>query len=674
MIDILKKHISKIESAVALLLAVIIFSASSQETVRMIFTKFSYTGESALSETEISASGDLSDYILVQESENTRLYYNEDTASLCVTDTVSNSAYYTNPSDDPDFSGYIDAELSDELIIKYRYENNIISIGSRNKRVTHTYSGQSKETNGVSVDYEFPLSDGTKLPVRTSYYIENGTLFAVVDKIEIPKDCECDIISVSLLKGLGATPLGTDNIFLLPDGSGGKLSLDTEYGTTDMSVSVYGKDPSLIPGSNSISILPVFAKKTGEKSVFALALSGDAQMSVSAKRNEKAELSYIYPTFDITSVYRKAIDGNLLYKGSENIYQGEIKVAYRFLDGVNANIDSMAQVCREELYRYGDLFYAKRLEQDKPSLTLCFDGEELNYKDVKDALDRLCKAGVNKLNVIYKNSLDGVKPMLRLGGKEELNELYDFCNEMGISLHLEYDIDSHISSGRVQDIFGHSSQNHTADSFNKSIDELYDSYSYLNSLYLENLGNQLYSNNDYNNLISRQQMKEDITDYIRKLSVDRQIAIAGGNIYTVKNSVIIFGIPDDCYYSAEGYTNLPFVQTVLHGQLNYSLSPIKISGNFGDKILKAMEYGTMPSFYITDNYQEEIDAIATCYLNSCNMLEEILDKSLESNEEVTENLRCSTFEDGKKMYVNYGEEDIIWENKTILSKSVLLAE
>ncbi len=674
MIDIIKKHISKIESAVALLLAIIIFSASSQETVRMIFTQFSYTGEKSLSKTEISANGDLSDYLLVQESENTRLYYNEDTTSLCVTDSVSNSAYYTNPSDDPAFSGYIDAELSDEIIITYRYENNIISIGSRNNRVTHTYLGQSKESGGISVEYEFPLSGGTKLPIRTSYYIENGTLFAVVDKIEIPDDCECDIISISLLKGLGSATLKAEDFFLLPDGSGGKLSLDAEQGTADMNVSVYGKDTSLVPNSNSPSILPIFAKKTGGKSVFALALSGDAQMSVSAKRNEKTELSYIYPTFDITSVYRNTIDGNLLYKGSENIYQGEIKVAYRFLDGVNANVDTMAQVCREELYRYGDLFYAKRLEHDKPSLTLCFDGKDLKYKEVKDALDRLFKAGVNKLNVIYKNSLDGVKPMLRLGGQKKLNELYDFCNEMGISLHLEYDIDSHISSGRVQDIFGHLSQNHTADSFNKSIDELYDSHNYLNSLYLENLGNQLYSNNDYNNLSSRQQMKDDITNYIRKLSVDRQIAIAGGNIYTVKNSVLIFGIPDDCYYSADGYSNLPFVQTVLHGQLNYSLSPIKISGNFGDKILKAMEYGTMPSFYITDNYKEEIDAIATCYLNSCKMLEEILDKSLESNEEVTENLRCSTFEDGKKMYVNYGAEDIIWENKTILSKSVLLAE
>lgn len=672
--NILKKHISKIESAVALLLAIIIFSASSRDTVRMIFTKFSYTGESALSKTEISASGDLSDYILVQESENTRLYYNEDTAALCITDTVSNSYYYTDPSDDPAFSGYIDAELSDELIIKYRYENNIISIGSRNNRVTHTYLGESKETGGVSVEYEFPLSGGSKLPVRTRYYIENGTLFAVVEKIEIPKDCKCDIVSISLLKGLGAANLNAEDFFLLPDGSGGKLSLNPTYKETDMNVSVYGKDTSLVANSTALSILPVFAKKTGDKSVFALALSGDAQMSVSASKNGESELSYIYPMFDITAVYSNKVDGYLHYKSSENIYQGEIKVAYRFLDGVNANVDTMAQVCREELYRYGDLFYAKRLEHGTPSLTLCFDGEESDYTEVKNALDRICKAGVSKLNVIYKNSLDGIKAISRLGGKKNLNALYDFCDEMGISLHLEYDIDKHISSGKVRNIFGHLSQNHSEESFKYSIDKLYDSYNYLDSLYLEELGKQLYSNNDADELTSRQQMQGYITDYIRKLSVDRNLAIAGGNIYTVKNSVLILGIPDTCYHSAEGYSALPFVQMVLHGQLNYSLSPIKVKGDFGDKILKAMEYGTMPSFYITDNYEEEIDAIATCYLNSYKILEEILDKSLESNEEVAESLRCSTFEDGKKIYVNYGTEDITFEDKTVLSKSILLAE
>lgn len=668
----LNKNIKILKISFCFLICLAVLSASSGSAVLFDLRDFKYSYFTDKSDEAGEFAYNSEKYVFAQTSENTVLYVDPDDATLCVENTSTGRKFYTDPSRDPYRSGISDPQGSDEVTVRYRYGDEIVTVGSRSDRVTVKCDMLDSEEKGVRITYGFPLVNGGVFSLTFRYYLENGTFFALCDEIPYPQDSECDILSVTVLKGLCTDLASSGDYFYVPDGSGAKMSLDPQYDPANVTVKIYGGDPSLGESPEKTSVLPAFGMKIGKDAILAVALSGDAQMSVTACRSGKEQLSSVYPTFELTGVCRKSIEGKTLYIGSDNTYNGEILIAYRFLSDSSSDLDGMAQVCREELYRYGSLLYTQRLEKDAPPLTLCFDGNELNYAEVEKALDGVCKAGVSKINAVYRNSLDGVSAVRGLGGKRMLERLYGFCRDRGINLYLEYKLDSHIPSGCVRDIFGHAESAHLPDSFDRSIDGLYGKYDYLNSLYIDDLGTVLYSAPQNDVPLSRQTVKDSIKNYLRKLSVDRNIAVFTGNIYSVKNAALVLALPDGCFNSAKGYFAVPFVQSVLHGQVDYTLSPITVSGDFGDRVLNAMEYASMPSFNITANYEKEVEDIATCYLSSYKIIEELSDKTLNSNDEVAKDLKCSVFEGDRKLYVNYGKKDIIWEGVKIASKSLIL--
>ena len=121
---------------------------------------------------------------------------------------------------------------------------------------------------------------------------------------------------------------------------------------------------------------------------------------------------------------------------------------------------------------------------------------------------------------------------------------------------------------------------------------------------------------------------------------------------------------------------IPFYQMALHGLVNYTGESLNLTQNYKDELLRSAEYGaglsftvmaetpfalqkTLYSQYFGSEYAAWREQMIDIYNRYNAELGHVFNLKMVDHEVLTESLSCTTYEDGTKVYVNYGYSDAV---------------
>ena len=337
-----------------------------------------------------------------------------------------------------------------------------------------------------------------------------------------------------------------------------------------------------------------------------------------------------------------------------------------------------------------------------------------SYEEAQAIINDLLDKGVENMSVKYTGWMNGgvkqkmlnkVKLISDLGSKKDLQGLIDYANANDITVYLDgitdYAMDSDMWDGFMATF-------DAARLVSKEKAELYeystvmygqrddlDPYYLLKaSVAKEMAENLLAATENYGAGTSFQNIGKDLSsDFTRKAPQSRQatlnvqeqllkeasdagkdIMINMGNDYAIAYADMVTNMD----LSGSEYTiidkTVPFYQLAIHGYVNYTGESLNLTQNFEDELLRSAEYGAGLSFTFTEetafalqktlytqyfgadyaSWQERMMEIYTRYNQE---LGHVYNQKMVGHEYVSDTVTCTTYEDGTKVYVNYGYED-----------------
>lgn len=336
--------------------------------------------------------------------------------------------------------------------------------------------------------------------------------------------------------------------------------------------------------------------------------------------------------------------------------------------------------------------------------------EGLNNISVK--LSGWCNGGV-KQKILKKVDINS-----KLGSKKDLQNLADTVNGMGANLYLngitQYAWDSDITDGffsytdaakliskeRVQlmeysrttyaerddldpyyllhtDIAGNMSDNLSAQAQKYGVGASF-----------ENDGRDLSSDFYRKNPHSREAVSKLQEERFKGLD-STKVMINMGNDYAVPYVDVVtrMDLRGSEYTILDEY--IPFYQLALHGYIDYTGDPINICGNAQDELLYSAEYGAGLAYTImkesafvlqktlyTEYYGSEFDSchqdIVDTYNRYNSELGHTFNQEMAGHQKLTETVSCTEYEDGTRVYVNYGYDAYSGDGVTVPARDYLV--
>ncbi len=150
--------------------------------------------------------------------------------------------------------------------------------------------------------------------------------------------------------------------------------------------------------------------------------------------------------------------------------------------------------------------------------------------------------------------------------------------------------------------------------FSKAFDKFFTNFddSYNGSLAALTLGTDLNSDFNKDDPITREDSKNNTVKFISKL-YDKydSLVVEGGNAYTIPYATDILSIPLDNSNYAISSASIPFMGMVLHGCMNYTGDPMNMSGDIKYAVLKSIENGASPYFFLVYSNAAELKSSPT---------------------------------------------------------------
>lgn len=648
----------------------------------------------------------------ITESDMFRLCFSEESYGISVYDSGSDTLWKSIPRK---YKG----EKTGVIVLELLIDGKVYTLNSQSD--SKEMGGASYETadDGICINYSFKrtLTDGTKIDITVpcAFRASDGTMSVSIDCSALEGKGNSDkvvIKSVSVLPYLATGKEGADGDFILiPDGSGAVTELARRGNEQQsFSVAVYGNDPSADASGEAEAIVPAFGMKSGDGAFVAVIDEGDAMATVMAnKATEKEGFDRVYAKFNITPTLTTE-DG--IYVSSES-YKGNIKLSYRFISKENTDYVGMATVTREMLTRNGALTTDGIKDNEYPfnlSIIGAADGKAYtDFSQCTDILLALKGKGINEINLRYKGVLSGGTDKTdaaetdfekKLGSANDLKELYEALGDSGINVFTDVNIIRFASSSDDVALRADSKAVRTdRESFTQyeetyigaqSVDERVNSvlYSHLESgfsgICLNDIGESLYSDFTEGDVTLRSDMQKLLSAQADSASATKRVMVENGNLYAIKYADVIVGLPDKAYYAErESFTQVPFVQTLLHGICDYSLSPVNLAENRQQEFLKAVEYGAVPYYewYYEDNGTDS-ETDSRYYLNSTaeaqqqhslakEAFSDLRESKITQHGKVAENVYLTVYDNETEIYVNYGSEPVTVSGLTVEAMSFI---
>ncbi len=580
---------------------------------------------------------------------------------------------------------------------------NVLSIRMRDKD-GNSYTMNSTDNSVAFGTFEVKVIDKTAVSVKFNFFTdakqekstlshtdtyvsipvifskENGNFKASVNTGDIVLPEGNYIEKLSILQGLFSVNTATGNEFYtLPDGCGAEVDLSAvSEKPLAFDLGVYGSDVAFYDYSQG-AVLPFFAMTKNSYLVNTIITNGDALSEISCKKFENGG-GYLYNTFTITAC--GMLDGKF-YAGES--YDGEVSQIYAVTKGGNYN--NIAEQVRDNLITRGylpDEISDKFI--DMPFFINVLgspDGKAVatTFEDAAEITAVLKTRGVRNIALRFsganKNGLSSVSSesdtfSSDLGGKDGYNTMARKITEQDNTAWLDINLYTGKPNGESQSVkvyetpskfAGFTANNFSLNSTNRVNANISESYKMISSLKsadvcLNDASMLLYT--DLKGGLNRQQVLENIKEKSSALSANGGLMLSYPAVYLMKEADAVFNIPDTANFAGnEGVTAVPVLQMVLHGSVIYGSSYMNITNlSAEDALLKAIEYGSAPSFLFTHssqsnlNYNVYASHTAELYADAKKLLP-VMDMKITSHELVVPGVYKITYDYNKVVYVNY---------------------
>lgn len=649
-----------------------------------------------------------------------------------------------HPKDDAYANGMTKTNLMSQLVVTYTTENatqrdtnNYASSIAR-----RTYKLYQLD-NGVRIDFVFER-EGFVIPV--AYHLEEDGFRASILFSEIQENSKNKVNNIEFLPYFGTASQQDTGYLFVPDGSGALIRLNngkTEYPAYEKDI--YGKDPVLVnmyETSRQQSIkIPVFGMKKNDNAFLAVIENGDAQGKLKASVSGKTSgYNTIYPV----AVYRVAdriylldqLSGNkdVIYNALNPVPAKSFDVKYYFLSGNRANYSGMAVLYRTLLEKNG----LKSKTDGKPRLYVDFYGGVLknksflgfrymgkekltSFEDAVRILGDLKNNGVSDIAAGYRCYSDdyfsskaevGLKAAAFLGGTRGWKKLLSYAKGNSVALYPYVDFFSFDKAGNSFSKFFDVSRsldlgpaliprkdlNTNIKSTKKPAYYLLKPSKYseavkkifgasekyeLDTLLLGQISHSLSSDFDIGGW-QREKAKAELSAQYEYLSKSKALMLSAPNAYLLNYASCI---TDAALSSSQNLLfdqEVPFLQMLLKGNVDYSGSPVNLNDSSEDAFLKHIESGSNLKYafmesegkvllrtnldYLYGAHYENFKTQAIeRYQELVKISGKIKDAKIESHQ-YQEGLTRVAYSNGTVIYVNYNNRDIVADGVTIPKK------
>lgn len=356
--------------------------------------------------------------------------------------------------------------------------------------------------------------------------------------------------------------------------------------------------------------------------------------------------------------------------------------------------------------------------------------ELTTFEEAEDLLRELKKEGMENLSVkltgwcnggVQQKVLRKIKPISDLGGRKKLQALIDAASSMNVDIYLDGVTQYAYDSGILDGFFSYAD---AAKTLAKERAELFiysdvtysaregtDSYWLLHAdlamemaknladyaakhsagVSFRETGKNLSSDFYKKNPVSRQEVLNRQVEHLKSLDdAGQNVMINMGNDYAVPycDMVTNMDLQGSEYTILDSY--VPFYQLAIHGYVNYTGVAINLAGDAQEELLRSAEYGaglqfslmqesafTLQKTLYTEYYGSEYEAWGDRMMEIYNRynaeLGHTYNQEMTGHELLTEELSCTTYQDGTRVYVNYGYADAVTpDGKTVPARDYMV--
>lgn len=664
----------------------------------------------------------------ISRSDMAVLYFDEENFSVSLYDYAQKKLWNSLPDT------YTDGAPS-VVSVDVIYKNEVYTFNSQTDSVIKNEAVCEIKDDSIMLTYNFEgtAKDGKVLSFRLPVFfaVTDGAMTASIDcgKMDVSSlPSEAFIKTIHLLDYLGSSSSGENGDYILiPDGSGAVIDTSEKADKfKKISVPVYSSSFSSSEENKSGAVIGAFGVKQGESGFVCLIENGEAQSTVICEK-ALADASYnrVGASFDLVKT-EKTDKGVYI---SQEPYKGEIKLTYKLVSSDRANYTGMASAIRETLIRNGTLGMADSLEESSslPFVLTVTGSAEIKeakkkttvlttFRHAQDVVDLFRSKGISNIAIRYKgmfeggvggNGLASLKVNSSLGSKKDLKAFSEYTDLQNIKVYPSLNLIS-AKEGKMKNkalsLSGEKSTVISQDLKNKvvisegvrnlvSLNDIENNTTALLSLArelpfgavsIDDAGKYVYADYSDSSYAHRQEVKNSIFSQFSALSSLGNLMVEKGNIYTVKYADYIVNLPMTSSVDGRDYCkSVPFVQSILHGIVNYTTTPMNLAKNTETALLKAAEYGAVPHFevYYEDFSTEESQdtyhytycafLAQTDYERLSNTFRTLQNEKITNHYLVKDGVYCTEYSSDISVYVNYNKKDVKVNGVTVEGRSFL---
>ena len=656
---------------------------------------------------------DLTDFNLKLSNANLELYTNNKTGAIRIKNKATNYIWASDilNIDQYDFNNAVKKRLSSAFKVLYRNEDGNVKdvyAADTNAKLTESVSANTLKVN-VVLD---------KADIKFSYEItlKESSIEVIIKADEIIESGKNRLTAITMFPYLGA--VYKDNIpgyIFLASGSGALVRYTaTSPITSTYSAKFYGTDANISKNTeNEVLSLPIYGICHGvnQNAMLVNVKSGEAFATLTySPANIDQGFNFIYTTFNTREIYYLTIPGSeQMLMIPEANYDVDIDVEYTILSNEEANYLGMAKAYQEELISEG------KLSRNNDSSEIDAHIEAFGRDYEKGLIFKKYKNMTTTRDIIHinedlnSNGVNNVFYTLRAFNKKVYSNQsvknYQFDRRLG-SMHELRDLEAYFYYNPVE------SYNSKKSYPNKVLVNLYNEKNYIaveankykfyanakdvmkytlkavdkydGRLALDGIGYRLYG--DKNNKLTRSEMLENYSGLLG----ENKLPMYKPNYYFLANTSKYLNMPLYSERSRFVTDSVPFLQILLKGYIDYYSPFLNFSSNIDLDVLKCIEYGVNPAYLITKQpsyllsntlssdyyatyYSSVADMIKEEYALISSALNQVSGSTIEGRIIPIEGVSVVTYSNGKKVIVNYTNNDYTFEGHLVNARSYVVA-
>ncbi|OZB90684.1 DUF5696 domain-containing protein [Paenibacillus sp. XY044] len=710
------------------MLLLLVFKPWEQTTAE----RFSHTGiDAALPTPDALYEGDpwkpaagVDGYALALENERYALYVRPDNTQIAVLDKASGYRWTSNPTKEElageTVKGQLLANLQSPFLLTH------VRTQGTDQTVRETLSNQTagmqrvmiRQPQGLQIEYSFSAK---QLGFVMQYELTDSGLRVKVPAAGIWEEGPFALFSLDVLPYFGAAK--GDGYVFVPDGPGGLIRFDQEHAslTRGYSHQVYGNEVTneenwTRTGERREDIAyPVFGLKKGDHAFLAVMTKGEDSANVSAMAPGLKSSFYqvfssqIYREEYLYRMSRLAAPSKAVQKERLN---RDREVEYRFLNGADADYVGMAGAYRSYLQETGRLTEALKPVDHVPLYLKIMGGNyekafgriryvaATTFEQAGDIVSTLQSKGVASLRTIFygwQNEGDynmekrfPIDPAL--GGESAAKTFVSGMKERGVPVSFSEDflwVDGHSSfSGKTDAIRGIdgtayvdegwyiAKPAYTAVTAADTVNRL--KKLGVDGIHFSGIGEMLLNDYEPSGIQTREYAK---TVYDGLLKYTREAlgsaSVNQGDAYALGQTDYIDGLPSESSYDFMIDETVPFYPIVLHGFVPYTFGDGNLRDDEDAEFLRAIEYGALPSFFVTHDDSRKLKDTPSNFLYSSRFdkwerrieeeyakfdsLSQLYSMRIIGHEKLSGQKYATTYEDGTRVVVDYEAKDFTVE-------------